>query len=95
MWNLNSGLVGFTDLDWVGSVRDQKSTFGCCFSLGLAVVSWFSQKQKFVALSSVEAEYMASNQASYEELWLRNLLVDLFDQELRPTLIYCDNQSCI
>ena len=38
---------------------------------------------------------MASSQTSCEVLWLRKLLVDLFDQELRPTLIYCNNQSCI
>ena len=38
---------------------------------------------------------MASSQASCEALWFRTLLVDLFDQELRPTVIYCDNQSCI
>ena len=58
-------------------------------------MSWFSQKQKFVALSSAKAEYMEASQASCEVLWLRKLLVDLFDQELMPTLIYCDNQSCI
>ena len=23
------------------------------------------------------------------------VIVDLFDQDLRPTVIYCDNQSCI
>ena len=74
---------------------DWKSTFGCCFSLGSIAVSWFSRKQKSVALSSVEAEYMAISQASCEAQWLRKLLVDLFDQELRPTVIYCDNQSCI
>ena len=56
---------------------------------------WVSQKQKSVALSSAEAEYMESSQANCEALWLRKLLVDLFDQELRPTMIYCDNQSCI
>ena len=87
--------MGYTDLDWAGSVADRKSTSGCCFSLGSAVVSWFIQKQKSVALSSAEAEYMAGSQASCEALWLRKLLVDLFDQELRPTMIYCDNQSCI
>jgi hypothetical protein len=48
-----------------------------------------------VALSSAEVEYMAVNQASYEALWLRKLLVGLFNVHLRPTLIYYDNQSCI
>ena len=88
-------LVGFTGSDWAGSVADQKSTSRCCFSFDSAAVSWFSRKQKFVALSSVEAEYMATSQANYEAFWLRKLLVNLFGQELKPTVIYCDNHSCI
>ena len=79
------GLVGFTDSDWAGSVANLKSTSGCCFCLGSAAVSWFSWKQKSVALSSADAE----------ALWLCKLLVNLFGQELRPTMIYCDNQSCV
>jgi hypothetical protein len=59
------------------------------------MVSWFSQKKKSVALSFAEAKYMAANQASCEALWLRKLLVGLFGVKLRPTMIYCDNQSCI
>ena len=37
-------LVGYSDSDWAGSVEDRKSTSGCCFSLGFAMVSWFSRK---------------------------------------------------
>ena len=48
-----------------------------------------------MALSSVEAEYMAASQASCEALWLRKLMVDLFDMELIPSVIQCDNHSCI
>jgi hypothetical protein len=47
-----------------------------------------------VALSSAEAEYMAASQASFEALWLRKMLVGLFGVQLRPTMIYCDHQSC-
>jgi hypothetical protein len=32
-------LIGYTDLDWAGSVEDRKSTSGCCFSLGSAIIS--------------------------------------------------------
>jgi hypothetical protein len=71
-------LVGYTDSDWAGCVSDRKSTFGCCFRLGSIVVSWFSRKQKSVALSSAEFEYMAARQASCEALWLPKLLVGLF-----------------
>ena len=88
-------LIGFIDSDWVDSVADQKSTSRCCFSLGSTTVSWFSRNEKSVALSSAEAEYMAISQDSCKALWLHKLLVDLFNQELRPIVIYCDNQSCI
>ena len=53
-------LAGFIDVDWAGCIEDRKSTSGCCFSIGSGVVSWFSRKQKLVALSSAEAEYMES-----------------------------------
>eukprot|EP00253_Pinus_taeda_P021362 PITA_21362 len=49
-------LQGFTDADWAGSPSDQKSTSGGIFNLGSAVVSWYSRKQRSVALSSSEAE---------------------------------------
>ena len=58
-------------------------------------MSWFNRKQKSVALSSSEAEYMAASQSSCEAIWLCKMLVGLFGQRLRPTVIYCDNQSCI
>ena len=48
-----------------------------------------------MVLSSTEAEYMETSQASCEALWLHKLMVDLFDMELSPTVIKCDNQSCI
>jgi hypothetical protein len=54
-------LVGYTDSDWEGCVADKKSTSGCSFSLGSGLVSWFSRKQKSVALSLAEAEYMEAS----------------------------------
>ena len=60
------GLVGYTNSNWAGSVSDRKSTSGCCFSLGSAIVSRFRRKQKSVALSSAQAEYMEASQASCE-----------------------------
>jgi hypothetical protein len=48
-----------------------------------------------MALSSVEAEYMVASQDACEAIWMRNILVGLFGSHLDPTVIYCDNQSCI
>jgi hypothetical protein len=88
-------LSGYNDLDWAGSVSDRKSTSGCCFSLGSAMISWQSRKQSSIVLSTTEAEYIAVCSASCEAIWLRKLLTCLFDLEMEATLILCDNQSCI
>ena len=88
-------LQGFTNADWVGSPSDRKSTSGGILNLGSTTVSWYSRKQISVAFSSAEAEYMATSQAAREAIWMRKILVGLFDQRMDPTVIYCDNQSCI
>ena len=88
-------LHGFTDANWAGSPTDRKSTSGGIFSIGSTVGSWYSRKQRSVALSLVEAEYMAVSQATCEAMWMRKILVGLFGSHLDPTVIYCDNQSFI
>ena len=73
-------LHGFTDSDWAGSAEDRKSTSGMHFNLGSTMISWGSRKQKSVALSTAEAEYIAACEACTEAIWIRNLISDLFDQ---------------
>eukprot|EP00253_Pinus_taeda_P022814 PITA_22814 len=84
-------------VDWARSPSDQKSTSGGIFSIGSTTVSWYNRKQRSVALSSVEAEaeYTVASQGAYEAIWMRNILVGLFGQQMDPTVIYWDNQSCI
>ena len=48
-----------------------------------------------MALSSAKAEYMVEFQATYEAIWVRKILVGLFGSQMDPTVIHCDNQSCI
>eukprot|EP00253_Pinus_taeda_P012128 PITA_12128 len=88
-------LCGFTDADWAGSPTERKSTYGGIFSIGSIAVSWYRRNQRSVALSSAEAEYMAASLAACEAIWMRKILVRLFRSHLEPTVIYCDNQSCI
>jgi hypothetical protein len=57
----NLRLIGYSDSDLAGDVDDRKSTSGVLFYLGSSLVSWFTQKQKSVALSTCEAEYMAGS----------------------------------
>jgi hypothetical protein len=41
-------------------------------------ISWLSKLQKVVAISSVEAEYIALKEATKESLYLQNFINELF-----------------
>jgi len=51
-------LIGYCDADLAGDIDTRKSTTGVLYFLGSSIITWQSQKQKVVALSSCEAEYM-------------------------------------
>jgi len=91
----NVKLHGYTDVDWAKIFISRKSTYLCCFSLGFSMISCMRNKQKFVALSIVEVEYIAASMASYEAVWLRKLFGELFEQVLDTIMIYYDNKSGI
>jgi hypothetical protein len=57
-------LTGYSDSDMAGDVDDRKSTSGVLYMLGNNPVTWQSTKQKIVALSSCEAEYVAATTAA-------------------------------
>jgi hypothetical protein len=88
-------LQGLTDSYWMGSTLDRKITSGFCFSLGSMMIYWSSRKQSSIAQSTAKAEYIAASVASKEAVWLRKLLSNLFSEEIEPTVMHCDNQSCI
>jgi hypothetical protein len=54
-------LRGFSDSDHARDVDSRKSTSDMLFFLGDSSISWQSHKQKFVAASSCEAEYIAGD----------------------------------
>eukprot|EP00873_Tetraselmis_striata_P007785 jgi/Tetstr1/428049/TSEL_018105.t1 len=88
-------LHGYCDADWAGDVASRCSTTGFVFMLCGAAVSWKSQLQATVALSTAEAEYMALCGAVCEALFLRELLRKLCCAQSEATVIFEDNQSCI
>ena len=58
---------------------------------------WVPQKQRCVALSSYEAEFMAATTGACQGIWLWNLLMQITDIEPCPVAIYIyvDNKSAI
>ena len=88
-------LVGYSDSDLGGDIDDRKSTSRTLFLLGGGVVTWQSQKQKIVALSSCEAEYVAIAAATCQGLWLSRLLEDITGTSPAQFKLLVDNKSAI
>ena len=93
--NYEIRLHGFIDSGWKGSDEGRKRTLGCCFSLGLGMISLLSRKQASIALSMAEDEYIATCLTCSEAVWICKMLVGLFDAEIDVTGILCDNHGCI
>jgi hypothetical protein len=66
-----------------------------CFTLGSGVISYASRKQKTVAASLTDAEYIAVSEASREVCWLRQLLDEIGYSQDSPTPLLCDNNGAI
>jgi hypothetical protein len=89
-------LVGFCDSDLAGVVDSSKSTTGVAFFLGRSLVSWQSQKQRVISLSTCEAEYMAAAAAAAcQGVCLARLLSDLENKVAESVDLKVDNQSAL
>jgi hypothetical protein len=87
-------LIGYSDSDYVGCKVDRKSTSGTCQFLRRSLVPWSSKKQTYVALSTTEAEYVATTQCCAQLLWMRQTLWD-FGYNMSKVPLLCDNKSAI
>ena len=89
--------VGYSDADWIGQatllIENLLPVTCSCkvkeFFLGAA------KKQKTVALSTAEAEYLALSAACQECLWLRQLSTELDSRPVGPSVLYENNQAAI
>ncbi|WVZ90939.1 hypothetical protein U9M48_037189 [Paspalum notatum var. saurae] len=88
-------LLGYSDSGMAGDIDGRKSTTGVIFFLGGNPVTWLSQKQRVVALSSCEAEFIVGASAACQAVWLRRLLGDIIGVTASPLMLKMDNQSAI
>lgn len=88
-------LLGYIDSDIAGDLDDRKSTSGGLFFLTRSPITWLSQKQKVVALSSCEAEYVAASTAACQAVWLAGLLQEIMGTPVTPPVLKVDNKSAI
>jgi hypothetical protein len=88
-------LSGFSDADWAGDINTRRSKTGYVVMLNNGAIAWRSQLQTTVALSTMEAEYMAVAEAIKELKWLRQFLTELGHKEEASTILQTDNQGAI
>jgi hypothetical protein len=75
--NGNSTLEGYSDSDYAMDKTDRISILGSVFFLAGGPVSWSSKKQKSVATSTMEAEYMAMCSCAKQSQHLAQVLRDM------------------
>lgn len=84
----------YVDSDW-GSSSDRKSTTGFVVFLNGGVIAFKSRKQKLIATSSAEAEFIASAECLKYTRGLLNTLQELKMSPKGKVSIYNDNQASI
>ncbi|CAA7036548.1 unnamed protein product [Microthlaspi erraticum] len=85
---------GFCDSDYATDLDRRRSVTGFIFKVWGNTVSWRSNLQSVVALSTTEAEYMALTSATKEAIWLKGICEELgFDAG--AVMIHCDSQSAL
>ena len=88
-------LIGYSDSDWGENKDDRHSTSGQVFTLANGTISWHSRRQKTVALSVAEAEYMELAETAKQAAWLRSFSQEIGRSPTHPTTICADNQAAI
>jgi len=64
------GLHGYSDSS-MGDHTDDRHSTRLCILLGNGAISWSSRKQRTIAQSTSEAEYMAMTDAANQAVWYR------------------------
>ncbi|BEI82287.1 hypothetical protein CcaverHIS002_0301550 [Cutaneotrichosporon cavernicola] len=88
-------LTVYTDSDWCADRDQRRSTSSLAAFLNGSLINWSSRRQRLVAHSTMEAEYIAAADASHEILWMRTLLNEIGLPMTQPTQLHIDNQAAI
>ncbi|KAM3964295.1 uncharacterized protein ACR2FA_001787 [Aphomia sociella] len=94
--NYKKGVIEcYSDADHGGDIDTGRSTTGlilCMYAGG--AVSWMSQRQTSVAISTTEAEVVAASEAARECIWLCRVLSQLTVLEY-PPILQVDNEAAV
>lgn len=88
-------LIGYNDSSYNTDLDDGKSTSGHILSYMSSQITWCSQKQDTVTLSSCEAEFMASTADACRAIWLQDLMSEIVNKAQEKVIIRINNKSAI
>lgn len=92
--NTNVCIVGYSDADHAGDTTTGRSTTGVVCLYAGGVISWLSQRQASVAISTTEAEIVAASEAAREISWLQRIFSDINSMNATP-ILQIDNEAAI
>lgn len=93
--NEPSELEGYCDADYASDLDQRKSTTAYIFKLQGAAITWNTKRQKTIALSSTESEFMSMVAATKEAIWLKRLEEGIFSIKPNTLTLHCDNRSAM
>ena len=89
-------LATFSDSNWANNSDNGKSTLCYLMMLANAPFSFKSNLQRLTAMSTMEAELVASAFAMKETVFCSNILTELgFGKEFAQVPLYCDNTATL
>ena len=85
----------YVDSDYGGCLDTRRSTSGYVFLMAGGPVAWSSKRQATVALSTVEAEYVAMSRCTQQMVWMQSWLSEVEIDHHLPGVIKGDNRGAI
>jgi len=93
--DIGNSPVRYSDSDWANDSVGHKLQRYHVFLASNGAISWQSQKQGLICMSTLDAEFIACSAASREAKWLLQLHKDIHGKDLPPLPINCDNQGAL
>jgi hypothetical protein len=87
--------LGYADADYGGCRDTRRSTSGYVFMMAGGPVTWSSKRQSTVALSTVEAEYVAMSRCAQQMTWMQSWLDEVAIEYATPGVIKGDSRGAI
>jgi hypothetical protein len=87
--------LAYVDADYGGCRDTRRSTSGYVFTMAGGPVTWSSKRQATVALSTVEAEYVAMSRCAQQMVWMQTWLDEVEITHTVPGVVKGDSRGAI